>query len=137
MNSFAGLYTIRPYSPDDEAFVLATFLNGMYYGDSWFSIIPKAIFMVNYRKVAQAMVSGKATVNVACLPDDQSVILGYSILSHDFKTIHYVFVKDKWRKMGIARSLLPKDPVAATHLTRLGRKLMHKFNDLIFDPFRL
>lgn len=145
MNEFAGLYDIRDFKLEDRSFVLATFLRGLYYGDSWFSLIPKDIFMNNYKRVAEALVSSpKAVIKVACLKEDSDVILGYSILSADFQTIHWVYVKSSkspdgstWRNKGIGRSLLPQYPIAVTHLTKVGQALMSKFPNIIFDPFRL
>lgn len=92
--------------------------------------------MTNYHKVAEALtVSPKITIKVACLPEDPDVILGYSILSADFQTVHFVYVKSAWRNKGIARSLLPQYPTTITHLTKLGKSLMHKFPSATFNPF--
>lgn len=135
MSNFQGLYEVRDYVPADKNFIMATFLRGLYYGDSWFSLIPKAIFMNNYKKVAEALVSGNTVIKVACLKDDPGVILGYSILSKDFLTVHFVFVKSAWRLKGIARSLLPQYPTAISHLTTLGKSLMNKFPTAVFNPF--
>jgi GNAT superfamily N-acetyltransferase len=138
MTKFAGLYDIRDVKPEDANFVLATFLRGLYYGDSWFSLIPKDIFMLNYKKVAEVLLkSNNTVVKIACLKEDQDVILGYSILSADYQTIHWVFVKQAWRNKGIARSLLPQYSTNITHLTDLGRKLMNKLPTAIFNPFKL
>lgn len=122
----------------DKNFILATFLRGLYYGDSWFSLIPKQIFMINYKRVAEALVNNdRCAVKIACLKEDQDVILGYSILSTDYQVIHWVFVKNSWRQKGIAKSLLPQYPTAVTHLTKLGQKLLPKFESTIFNPFKL
>lgn len=138
MTKFEGLYDIRDAKEEDKHFILATFLRGMYYGDSWFSFIPKQIFMTNYKPVAEALVNGnKTAIKIACLKEDPDVILGYSILSADYLTIHFCFVKAAWRQKGIARSLLPKYPTAVTHLTRLGRDLLPKLENTIFNPFAL
>lgn len=143
VSNFQGLYNIRDYKPSDKNFIMATFLRGLYYGDSWFSLMPKSAFMDNYKHVAEAMLK-KHTVKVACLKDDPDVILGYSILSHDFKGVHWVYVKeskrangDTWRRKGIAKSLLPERPEYFTHLTELGKSLMPKFKDTVFNPFKL
>lgn len=129
---------MRNYLPEDEAFVMATFLRGLYYGDSWFSYVPKDIFMNNYKKIAAAIISRSTnTVKIACLKEDPSVILGYSILSADYETVHFVFVKKAWRKQGIASGLVPKTAKAVTHLTHLGRQLMPKLKDSVFNPFAL
>jgi hypothetical protein len=145
MNNFKGLYDIRDMKESDKSFIMATFLKGLYYGDSWFSKIPKDIFMKNYKQVAESLVAGgRTTIKVACLKEDTDIILGYSILSADYQTIHWVYVKESklkdgssWRKKGIARSLLPQYPTAVTHLTRLGSELLHKFQGTIFNPFQL
>lgn len=136
--NFQGLYDIRDMKPEDKNFVLATFLRGLYYGDSWFSLIPKPVFMDNYKSVADALVTGQKTViKIACLKEDPSVILGYSIMSSDYQSVVWVFVKSTWRKRGIARSLLPQHPVAVTHLTKIGKSLLSKLNNPIFNPFAL
>lgn len=135
MSDFKGLFDVRDGTDKDRAFIFATFLKGLYYGDSWFSIIPKDSFMYNYKKVVESLLN-KSVVKVACLPEDKDVLLGYSILSSDYKGIHYVFVKTAWRNKGIAKSLLPQYPSYVTHLTQLGKELMFKkFPDCKFNPF--
>lgn len=136
MTDFRGLYNVRDYKPEDKHFIMATFLKGLYYGESYFSLVPKDIFMTNYKLVAESLVSNpRVNIKVACLPDDADVILGYSILSHDFQAVHFVFVKNVWRKKGIARSLVPQHPTAVSHLTNLGKSLMSKLPTAVFNPF--
>ncbi len=136
VSSFQGLYDIRDFKEGDKALVLATFLRGLYHGDSWFSFIPRKIFMDNYKHVADALLkSPKVTIKVACLKEDPDVILGYSILSSDYQTIHWCYVKSAWRQQGIARSLVPQFPTTVTHLSALGKSLLSKFPDVIFNPF--
>jgi hypothetical protein len=139
MSKFEGLYDIRDYQPEDKAFVMSTFLRGLYYGDSWFSLIPKTIFMNNYKKIVESMTqSPKVIIKVACLKEDPTVIIGYSILSSDFQTIHWLFVKQNWRNNGVGKSLVPKYPTAVSHLTKVGKSLMSKFEtEVIFNPFAL
>lgn len=139
MDDFKGLYDIRDYTKDDRAFVLATFLRGLYYGDSWFGEIPKPIFMTNYSIIAEKLIdSPKTIIKVACLPDSPDVILGYSILSADFQGIHWMYVKSMWRKKGIAKSLTPQYASYVTHLSSLGKLLLkEKLKTAIFNPFNL
>jgi GNAT superfamily N-acetyltransferase len=130
---------IRDYRPEDKNFILATFLRGLYYGDSWFSSVPKDIFMSNYSAVVEALInSPRVATKVMCLADDIDVVVGYSMMSADFQTIHWVFVKKDWRNKGIASRLLPQRPTAVTHLTALGKSLLTKFQSpVIFNPFAL
>lgn len=135
---FTGMYQVRDYKPEDFKFIMATFLRGLYYGDSWFSEIPSAVFMENYKRVGEALIAHPSTIiKVACLKDDEDVILGYSILGDNYLKIHWVFVKAAWRKGGIGRSLTPKNPNKVTHLTHLGKILLSKLNGAIFDPFSI
>jgi GNAT superfamily N-acetyltransferase len=136
MSEVKELYEVRLYQPTDFNFVMATFLRGLYYGDSWFSLIPKDIFMNVYKQVAEALIK-KHQVYIACLKEDPDVILGYSIISADEKTLHWIFIKQAWRNHGIARSLVPSTVNCVTHLTDLGRKLMPKIKNGIFNPFNI
>lgn len=137
MNKFDGLYDIREALPGDRNFVLKSFLMSTYYGDSWFSKIPKRIFMDNYKKVAAALFdSDKTLVQIACLPEDKDTILGYSIVSSDLQTIHFVYIKKVWRKYGIATKLLPLNPKYVSHLTAEGESLLPKLKTNVeFNPF--
>ena len=134
--SNADVYEVRDYKPEDKAFIMSTFLRGLYYGDSWFSSMPKDLFMNHYKVIADAILN-KHTVKVACLKEDPDIILGYSILSKDFSTIHWVFVKSSFRKLGVSKALLPKFPNFVTHLTPLGKSLMIKFPNCVFNPFAI
>lgn len=136
MSNFKGLYDIRTATPDDDNFILATWLRGLYYGDSWFSQIPKNIFMDNYKKITKATLTNpKVTIKIACLKEDPTVILGYSIVSKDSKAVIWCFVKTAWRKQGIGRSLLPESPLFVTHLTALGKSLLPRLPGTTFNPF--
>jgi hypothetical protein len=136
MNDFSGMYNIREAKDSDKNLVLATFLKGLYYGESFFSRVPKDIFMSCYSRVAQALVNNENTkILVACLPEDPDVVLGYSMTSRDDKTVYFCFTKAAWRKRGIAKSLLPKDPKYVAHLTKVGDSLMYKFPNAKFNPF--
>ncbi len=136
MNDFQGLYNVRDYKESDKSFILATFLRGLYYGDSWFSLIDKNIFMDNYKHIAEKILNNPKTfIKVACLMEDPDVILGYSILGDNFQTIHWVYVKSNFRKAGIGKALVPRFATAVTHLTSLGKSLLEKIPTARFNPF--
>lgn len=126
---------IRDGLPEDVNFILATFLRGLYYGDSWFSHIDKKIFMDNYKHVAQKILA-TSVVKVACLKEDPNIIVGYSVLSADYEAVVWVFVKSAWRRQGVARSLVPAHPLYVTHLTKLGLQLLPKLSGALFNPFK-
>jgi hypothetical protein len=136
--NFDGLYNVRNVDKNDHNFIIATFLRGLYYGDSFFSVVPKNIFMNKYKQVASSLVNDPETIiRVACLIEDPNVLLGYSILSNAGDTINWCFVKSAWRNRGIAKNLLPKDPVYVVpqHLTGIGRELLKKYSNVKKNPF--
>lgn len=130
------LYDIRPARADDVNFILATWLRGVYYGNSWFSMVPKDLFMEKFKVTITAlMTSPEVKVQVACLKEDSSVILGYSVVSKNDEALVWVFVKKAWREQGIGRSLVPKEPRFVMLLTEMGKTLLPKLPTAVFNPF--
>lgn len=133
-DDFTGLYDIRDYTLDDKNFVMASFLRGLYYGDSWFSQVPKDLFMDSYKHIIDGFLN-TCIVSVACLPEDPKIIIGYSIISRDCEAIVWVYVKKRWRRKGVGKHLVPLHPAAVTHLSKLGKDLLEKLNGAVFNPF--
>ena len=127
-------YFIRPYKPEDKSFIMASWLRGLYYGDTWFSLIPKQIFMENYKHFLEALLD-KSTIRIACSSEDPDQIFGYAVLSKSLQTVHWIFIKTLYRKKGIANQLVPKDITFVSHLTPLGQSLMVKRPGCVFNPF--
>jgi GNAT superfamily N-acetyltransferase len=140
---FEASYTIRDMRPEDRNFIFATWLRGLYYGDSYFERIQKPIFMENYHKVIERILNFPDTkVWVACLADEPDVILGYSVSrnknfgNQSVGVLDWVFVKSAWRKIGIGRKLLPMNTKAYTHTTNVaGEIIKSKELNFIFNPF--
>ena len=145
MSDFDGLYNIRPAKESDKNLILSTFLKGLHYGSIdkecpsktlFFGLIPANIFFSHYKRVIEALVNSNAIViTVACLPDDEDTVLGYSIVSNDGKTLFWVFVKNRWRKHGVAKSLVPNTVDCVAHFNLLGKTLMNKIPNVTFNPF--
>ena len=133
------LVAIRDFVAADWNFILATWLRGLYYGKTWFSEIPKDIFMEKYHAIIEAILGLKnVIVKVACLKDDPEVILGYAIMSEDRSTVHFTFVKSAWRGIGIAKSLIPPEMKQVTHLTKVGLSILKsKYPGVQFNPFAI
>lgn len=129
-----ALVATRPYREGDRNFILASWLRGLYYGSEWFREIPKEIFMENYHKVIDHILS-RAQVTVACLKDDEDVILGYSV--HGGPKLHWVFCKKAWRGIGISKLLVPVGTTTITHLTKVAVSYLRKNPSVHFNPFSL
>lgn len=136
---------IRDMTPDDEAFIYSTWLRGLYYGNEWFNLIrPKDVFMAAYHLVIERLLKYPATsVKVACLKSDPTTVLGYAVfhfVAPNYKALDWVFVKRRWRSIGIAKSLVPMDQLqinTVTHLTKTGVTLLYDHPTLNFNPFIL
>jgi GNAT superfamily N-acetyltransferase len=116
----------------DESFIYSTWLRGLYYGNSFYGAIEKQIFFKSYSPVVAKLLN-LATVRVACLETDPDVILGYAIISGS--TLHWCFVKQAWRRQGIAKQLLAGSEIAAvSHLTKPGDAI-RKSKQWLFNPF--
>lgn len=142
------LCEIRDFMPSDTNFIYATFKRGVYYGfntkdpltkrdvPDWFGLTPKDLFMKVYAPIIEHLLN-VGIVKVACLKDEKDVIIGYSITNKTMDKLHWVHVKKAWRKQGIARSLVPTTVNTITHLSALGKTLMNKIDNCIFNPWDL
>lgn len=129
------LVAIRSMHAGDKNFLLATWLRSLFYGDSVFSAMKKNTFMLKYKQVIDMIINNpKTSVLVACLKEEPEVILGYSVLCPELKSVHWVYIKRSWRNIGLARDLTPADTTSVTHLTKVGAIITNKKN-LEFDPF--
>lgn len=137
MSAGLELITIRLWNSEkDRPFVLSTFLKGLYYGESWFRLINKDVFMTCYHSFLEKFLDSPGVqVTIACLVEDPEVIIGYSVTTNT--VLHFIFVKKAWRNIGVAKMLLPKTVSAVTHLTDLGKKLLPKLPGAEFNPFLL
>ena len=124
------LCEIRPLRSEDGPFVYATWLQGLYFGNRFYSRIPRHIFFDKYKAVISHFLI-KGNIQVMCLKDDPDVILGYCC-THD-NVLDWVFVKSAWRKLGIAGQLVPKDIKYYSHWTESTITRIPK--EWEFNPF--
>lgn len=131
-NTKSDIISIRGGLETDLKFVYATWLKGLYFGNDWFREIDQDIYFKAYHKVIERILAKpKALVWVAHLIEDPDVILGYSVTEGPI--LHFVFVKEAWRRMGLACDLIPDTTNTVTHLTKVGRSIKPKAWS--FNPF--
>ena len=129
------LVELRSVRKQDIPFILATWLRGLRFGNNWYKLIHKHVYFTVYHAVIeQILEKPQTTVTIACLKDDPDVILGFVV--YENARLHWVYVKQAWRKIGIAKSLVPDTITVVSHLTEVGKALMLKKN-LAFNPFFL
>ena len=126
---------IRPFKEEDKNFILATWLPGLYHGGAWYSEMPKDVFMKNYHGFLEQLLKHHNTeIKVSCLSSDHDVIIGYVVIAKDPLALHWVYVKNDFRKIGVASMLIPKDVKIATHVSKAGVVIMKK-KGWIYNPF--
>lgn len=118
----------------DKPLVYSTMLRGLYYGCSYFGQINKQTFFQNYAKVVDKLLD-VADVHIACLSEDEDVIIGFAITRPNI--IDFCYVKPPFRKQGVARLLVGDKPVQyITHITLPGAAIA-KSKGWKLDPWLL
>ena len=133
-------YNIREAIGSDLPFIFDTFLKSYKMN----SVIGKAcrngVFFDNYRLILDQILD-ESSILVACHKDEPTVIFGYII--HDKSILHYIFIKEAFRNLGLAKALYMEglktaDPMFGylytTHKTFMGDKVNH---NVTFNPFLL
>ncbi len=134
-------FKIRSAVGDDIPFIYSTLLRSYRYDSDLGKSTSKSVFFENYQLVLDKILANPDTqILVACNPAEQNVILGYLI--HEPTTLHYVFVKEAFRQLGVATALYTfafdeLDSVSVTHVTRSVEPLMRSKSRLVFNPFKL
>lgn len=127
-----SLIRLRDAKVADQAFISSTFLKGNYYGNPYYRQIDKDTFMLHYQEVLKSLLI-RCTTKIACLQSDEDVIIGYSV--YEPGVLHWVFVKDVWRKIGVAKDMIPVDINIYTHTTKIGQAIAPKTWKL--NPWRI
>lgn len=99
------MVSVRPYKDTDKDFICSSFINSTYHNsiDASTKICNKLNWSVGMNKTINAIVQ-TFDISIACLDDDQDLILGYSIYKNDM--LCYVYVKTSFRQQGISKLLL-------------------------------
>lgn len=127
---------IRPAKAEDKSFIMATWLKGQYYGHPWFREIDKDSYNVNYARHIEEVIKRPDTkVNIACLAEDQDIILGYSVLTGS--TLHWCYVKEAWRARGIANLLTQPGPITNVSGSTKTGKAISKKRGWTYNPWAL
>ncbi len=123
--------TLRQIRPTDISFVFSSWLKS--YRTSYFAMkVANEIYFREHQKIIEmAIACGEVTVAVNQEDDDQ--ILGFICYEpHRFNsllTVHYIYVKSPYRKLGVGHELMEdalhmsghdkKLPIVTTHISKL------------------
>lgn len=138
----AEAIVVREYRHEaDQAFVYSTWLRNYKYSSYFAKRIKPAIFFAGQHKVIDHLLAKPSTkVVVACDRNDADTIMGY--LAFEPGVVHFVFVKDAYRKLGVATALFASQRIDVnqakfTHWCFPVDELIRKFPDMTYDPYCL
>ena len=125
------LIIYRPSREADMPFIMDTWLKTLRDKNDFFRAIDRETYLSVYPKVVHKLVHNCITT-IAALKEEDDVLIGYSC--SDRTTLHWVFVKNQWRGLGIMKDLLHQDIKFVSHYTRLFKPIIDKYN-WRFNPF--
>ncbi len=116
---------LRKFNPStDSGFIYSSFPKGVYYAPNEEIHYDKQEWFENFYRYLNELLK-TATIPIACVQEDPHVILAYSIIDKD--VLHFVYVKELFRKQGLA-TLLTKNKgivgVNMVNLTKIGADIL-------------
>lgn len=138
---------IREYSSSDEAFVfhswLKTYFDALIDMKMTNGIRSDVYYKGQHNRVAGLLKRGNTLI--ACNSEDDDQIYGwlnFEDTEDDGVILHFVYVKQPFRKMGIAKRLIEiakysKGEVFYTHKTQFTKNLTNVVGKATFNPYLL
>lgn len=125
------LISIREIRPSDKTFLIDSWSRSLRSENNWFKSIDKDAYKAVYPAIIEALINN-SHVRIACLKEDEDTIIGYSVSQPP--VLHWTFVRQQWRKIGLMNDLVPEGITTSSHLTNLGRLILRK-RKWKFNPF--
>lgn len=129
--------SIRDAQPSDLPFIYSSWLKSYKHDSKLGRSIRSSIFFENYREVLDKLLLN-SSIKIISAPNDSNVILGYLVYSYDLNKdliIHYCFVKQPFRRLGLANTLINSVNlgfrVICTHITNEIQS--HALNELSYE----
>lgn len=139
---------LRGADADDVSFIYSSWLRCFHDTSTWAQQMPRRIFFDNHKKVIEKVLA-ESNVVVAANPEDPGQIFGYVVFQPSVgkvAVLHWVYVKEPFRRLGIAADLFAVAkriaehdellPVVGTHYNLRWDVLATKWN-LVFNPYLL
>lgn len=138
---------VRDVVPNDLPFIFTTWLQHYYASSRYTRRIPRRIYFAEYHKIVEAILA-RSAVLVATPADEPEIILGYAAFERRSPpVVHWVYVKNRMRRTGIARQLLEGvdlNKCVFTHWTheldvqlepKSRETLIAKWPGAVFNPY--
>lgn len=118
-----------------QGFIYSKWLRSLRFGNEYFKLINSDDYYSNYKRyVSEVLDRPDVYLRLAVLTDEPDTALGFSVNEHS--VLHYVYVKDDVRRLGIGSALVRKFDTF-THLTKDALPIWtRKYPKAIFNPFK-
>lgn len=133
-------YFFRPYNEQDLNFISSSWGKSYYDNSDYERVMTEPQFDKYHRPKRTKILNNKdSTILICASKNDPYLIIGWICLTHlsDQKgtILHYLYVKEAFRKLKIAEELLEllSTPVLVTHLTKKGKNILDK-NGYFYVP---
>lgn len=136
----------RSRNADDRNFIVSSWMRSFRSGSKWAKDVSAEVYKVQHQRVIMQLLANSGSI-VACSPDDPNQIFGYAIYqpsAEGIAIIHWLYVKEMYRKLGIGASIYRevlmaadhdlKMPCAVTHSTHALDWAADKYN-LVHNPY--
>ncbi len=131
----SSLVILRPMQYEDLPFVFSSWLKGLRWGNNFYLSIDQDSYFKGQHSVIERILANKnTTVTIACLADAPEVLVGYA--AYTGGVLHFAYVKEDWRGIGLARDMVPKDIKSVSNFTRVGLSILRKHPGVIINPYK-
>lgn len=136
---------VRPLEEEDLPFIFSSWLRS-YRASAFAKRIKKDVYFLWHQLVVERILARPSVSTiVACLDGHPDVILGFIVfekVKDEPKIIHYAFVKESFRRMGITKTLMIgtgiRGPFFFSHWTYALDPIFDKNQErMIYDPYRI
>lgn len=130
---------IRAMRDSDFNFIINSWLKTYKYSGPHVRRMLDSLYYEYYEPKVKELIR-RSDIYIACLREDEDVIVGYLAIEpkETFDVIHFVLVKDLWQRMGIGHHLLcaaaPKLKTYFSHWTSPMQSLVNKY-PFVYNPF--
>jgi GNAT superfamily N-acetyltransferase len=129
--SFKGSELPEKYT----SLIFSRWLRSLRYGNTLFKrITPNDYYKTYHQFIENLLKKPGCIIRLAVLSDDHDVVLGFSVSRED--VLDYVHVQADYRKIGIAKKLIPEGVTTFSHITTTALNIWQpKYKHIKFNPF--
>lgn len=141
----ANAIRMRAFNPETDVNVIVNTWLKSYRNSAPMTSVPNDLYYPSqHHIIANILKNPDTVVMILCSPEDEQLILGYSVFSRSMPLIHFMYVKFPYRNVGCAglmfkniQGLHGDDKVLfCTHVAKKWNAKAKK-SKIVYDPFLL